>query len=310
MRIPGAAIPYAPNAVSSVPKHPAVGPENEPAKAIPVNDQPRSSVSISGQALLRQRIFYGGEPMYRSTLPAGMSRALYTSPNDFLTRQDCDLLSQVYAFAQESGADLKFVDSLAFDLGSYRWSDNGRIMNPHNRGHMFDREGHMVSYAFSDNDAATVKRILTSDALKTTQLDQGFIRFKTDIGYAANTFTHYEFMEQVINKFSAQGADVPPLDTRFSRREYNERTGVEHLSTEVYVPGPNGRPVRKGTAAAAAATNANDPNTVLGKNKKNALNTKPETIQDIFRRVMAKAFASGWGIRVRSLAEFLMKSGR
>ncbi|MDB5982034.1 MAG: hypothetical protein JWQ69_3049, partial [Pseudomonas sp.] len=67
--------------------------------------------------------------------------------------------------------------------------------------------------------------------------------------------------------------------------------------------------VPKGTAAA----NANDPSALPGKTKKNVFKTKPtapETVQDMFRRVMAKAFGSGWGIRIRSLAEFLMRSGR
>lgn len=238
-----------------------------------------------------------------------MAWSLYPVSVDFLTRQDCELLSQVYEFAQESGADLGFVDSLGFGLADYRSSDNGRIMGPHNIGNMFDSEGHKVSYTFFDKDAATVKRILASDALKTTQLDHGFIRFLTNVDYSALANKDFEFMEQVINKFSAKGAEVPPLDTRFLRHEYPDERCKVHLSKEMYEPGPNGRLVRKGSAAA----NPNDPNATLGKNKKNSLKTKPttpETVQDMFRRVMAKAFGSGWGIRVRSLAEFLMRSGR
>ncbi|MDB6141393.1 MAG: hypothetical protein JWP80_437, partial [Pseudomonas sp.] len=232
-----------------------------------------SKVSISGQALLKQRIFDGAEPRHRPLSVANTSASLFMNSADFLTRQDCQLLGEVYAFAQEGGADLQFVDNLGFSLADYRSLHNGERMGPHNNGTAFDSKGHMVSYTFSDKDAVTVKRILASDALKTTQLDQGFIRFQTDIAYAANTYTHYEFMEQVINKFSAKGTDVAPLDASFSRYEHNKRTGIEHLSKEVYEFGPNG-PVRKGTVA------ANDPSAALNQ-KKNALKTKPTTPESI-----------------------------
>lgn len=268
---------------------------------------PNSTVSISGQALLQQRVFCGREPLYLSKPPGNMSWAMYPIPVDFLTKQDCELLSQVYEFAQNSGADLGFVDNLGSNLADYRSNNNGRIMSPHNRGRMFDGEGHKVSYTFTDKDAATVKRILASDAIKTTQLDLGFIRFQTNVDYGALSYNNFEFMEQVIDKFSAKGADVPPLDARFLRYEYGKQTCVTHLSKERYEFGPNG-PVRKGTAAA----NANDPLGTLNK-KKNSLKTKttaPETVQDMFRRIMAKAWGSGFGIRIRSLAEFLMNSGR
>lgn len=268
-------------------------------------EMPMTKVSISGQALLRQRLFGGDEPIYRTKPPGNMSWAMYSKPNDFLSRQDCDLLSQAYEFAQESGADLRFVDNLGSELADYRSSDNGRIMGRHNEGRAFDSEGHKVFYSFLDKDVVTTQRILSSEALKTTQLDQGFIRYTTNPDYSAISYNQFEFLEQVINKFSAKGDDVPPLDARFSQYGYPEKRFNTRLSKEVYFT-PKGA-LRKGTAAA----NANDPNAISGKTKKNSSKpTTPESVQDMFRRVMAKAFGSGWEIKVRSLAEFLMRSGR
>jgi len=263
---------------------------------------PTTKVSISGQALLKQRIFDGGEPRYRPIAQANM----YLRVTDFLTKQDCQLLSEAYEFAQESGADLEFVDNLGFSLAEYRSKDNGRHMHPH--GDTLDGEGHLVSFSFLDKDAATIKRILASDELKTTRLDQGFIRFKTDVNYSATSLNCFEFLEQVINKFSAKGADVPPLDARFSRYEYPSKKFNMHLSTEKYENGPNGR-VRKGTAG----TNANDPNAALDRKKKNLLKTKPaasDPLQDTLRRIMSKVLRANSKTGIPSLADFLMKFTR
>lgn len=269
---------------------------------------PMTKVSISGQALMKQRVFDGAEPRHRPLSVADTSASLFMNANDFLTRQDCQVLSDVYAFAQESGADLRFADNLASSLADYRSFNNGQRIGRHNDGTTLDSEGHMVFYSFLDKDVVTTQRILASEALKTTQLDQGFIRYTTNADCSAIYNNQFEFLEQVINKFSAKGDEVPPLDARFSQYGVPEKRFNMRLSKEVYEFGPKGR-VPKGTAAA----NANDPSALPGKTKKNVFKTKPtapETVQDMFRRVMAKAFGSGWGIRIRSLAEFLMRSGR
>jgi hypothetical protein len=267
-----------------------------------------STVSISGQALLKQRIFDGSEPRHRPLSVANTSASLFMNPADFLTKKDCQMLERVYTFTQESGADLMFADDLGQSLAEYRSLNNGQRRGPHNDGTAFDSEGHMVSYSFLDKDAVTTQRILASEALKTTELDLGFIRYKTDVKYSATAGNQFEFLEQVINKFSAKGDDVPPLDARFSRCEFPKEAYKMHLSAEKYELGPNG-PVRKGTAAA----NANDPLAALGKNKKKSLNARlatPETLRAVLRQIMAKAMGTGVGLRMRSLAEFLMRSGR
>lgn len=299
MKISGADVSQPSITVPSILEQRVIKAPNESVKA-PVIEQARSSVSISGKAHILTRLFFSKDSSYepkviteRTAITERMSCAY------FLTQDDRKLIAEMYEYVQDQGADLAFVDDYAFELGYYRQDDNGQRVGPSNRGHYFDREGHMVSFSFTDKDATTAKRILESDGIKTTRLDQKFLRHQLDKDYGALHHSDFDFLEQVVNKFSAKGDDVPPLGAKFSRIQYLNNNYVEHLSKEVYF--------KKGSKK---ITDANDPNTVLAKKKKNALNTKPESVQDMFRRVMAKAFGSGWGIRVRSLAEFLMKSGR
>ncbi|MDB6141831.1 MAG: hypothetical protein JWP80_875 [Pseudomonas sp.] len=223
----------------------------------------------------------------------------------FLTQEDRQLIAEMYEYVQGQRADLAYVDDYAFTLGYYRQGDNGQLVGPQNRGYHFDREGHMVSVSFTDKDAAAANRILEGEGIQTTRLDQKYLRHKLNKDYGAMNHSDFDFLEQMVNTFSAKGDEVTPLGTKFARKEYINNNYVQHLSKEVYQSGPNG-PVRKGTVAAT------DPNAALN-NKKNSLNTKPinpETVQDMFRRIMAKAWGSGWGLPIRSLAEFLMNSGR
>jgi hypothetical protein len=299
MKISGAEVSQLSTKVPSILENPVIKASSDSAKT-PAIEQPRSSVSISGKSHILARLFFIKDSSYepriiteRTAITERMSCAY------FLTNDDRKLIAEMYEYVQDQGADLAFVDEYAFKLGYYRQGDNGQLVGPQNRGYHFDLEGHMVSVSFTDKDAATAKRILEGEGIKTTRLDQKYLRHQLDKDYGAMGHSDFDFLEQMINKFSAKGDDVPPLGTKFARIQYLDNNYVKHLSKEVYF-----------TRKPKNAADANDPNTALNKNKKNALNTKPETIQDMFRRVMAKAFASGWGIRIRSLAEFLMKSGR
>jgi hypothetical protein len=259
----------------------------------------RSTVSISGESLLRQRVFFSDDPTSKLPLQVKNTTETRMQPSvNFLTVSDRQLLGQIFEYAQEQGADLHYVDSLAFELALYRQADNGRIMLPANRGKDFDLEGHSVSYSFTDKDAATAKRILGSEALKTTRLDQGFIRFTLDKDYSAISHNDFEFMEQVINKFSARGADVPPLDAKFARHEYLKDNYIKHVSKKVYRD--------------RGGSNLGGTDPVLSKKKsiKQQPPAAPETLKDILRRIIFKAMRTSFSTRVPSLAEFLMKMRR
>lgn len=200
--------------------------------ATPVNPATRAEVSISGRALLLQRVFDVKDPAMEPPVMSRDAAGSFFMPDHlFLTHDDRDLLARIYEFAQEQNADLKFVDNLIFSLSDYRFHRDGRTKGAHNEGH-FDLEGHQVTHHFTERDAATAKRILASEALQTTELDKGFIRRITDENYSGINHNHFEFMEQVINRFSAKGAEMPPLGEAFAKYEpiYNNfimRTSVD-----------------------------------------------------------------------------------
>lgn len=236
----------------------------------------RSTVSISGEALLRQRLFHITDPNRALPVFVKMERGALGSRVDFLTGNDRQLLGNVYEWAQQQGADLKYVDDLGFRLASYRELDDGRIMVRENTGRSYDGEGHKFYLSFTDKDAASAKRILESDALKTTRLDHGFVRFITDKDYGAMSHNDFDFMEQVISRFS-NGKDEPqPLTPRFAKYERLKDNYVKTLSKEKYGDDKENVQNDQGTQSAAKKTTKPKPVTV-------------ESLRDDMRAALFKA---------------------
>ena len=199
----------------------------------------RSTVSISGEALLRQRLFHVTDP--NRTLPVlGKAECGRSYPDiSFLTLDDRALLGDAYAWASSEGADLAYVDELGFKLAHYREKDNGRISGRDNQGMRYDGEGHKVYFSFTEKDTATAKRIVESEASRTTRLDQGFIRYITDKDHSSMYHNDFEFMEQVINRFSSKNDEPQTLMPRFAKREYLKNNFVVTRSKEKYAVGHN-----------------------------------------------------------------------
>lgn len=155
-------------------------------------------------------------------------------PMPFLTRDDRQLLSDAYQYANDEGADLAYVDNLACSMANYRLHDNGRRTLPQSPGMNFDLVGHEVTYLFTEKNAAIASRILQSDEFETTQLDKGFLRHALDPRYSALTYLNFEFVEQMVNKFSSVGTAAESFGGRFSHFQPNQKNWVKQLSTEVY----------------------------------------------------------------------------
>ncbi len=213
--------------------------KNMPSIANPAlrSTSPDSAVTLSGQALLKHRVF-GFADSVPSAPMLGKAECGMSMPEAFfLTRDDRRLLSDVYEWASDQGADLVYVDELAFQLASYRESNNGGIMSPHNQGKVYDMEGHKVFYSFTEPHAAIAKRITESDGLKTTRLDQGFVRFITDKDYGSIGHNNFEFMEKVINRFATAGESAEQLGTDFATYKSQKSDYIRTLSKEKYTPG-------------------------------------------------------------------------
>ncbi|WP_447649473.1 hypothetical protein [Pseudomonas abietaniphila] len=206
-----------------------------PAASISSSEDPvarTTPVTLSGKALLMSRLFAGHAQEPAVTHPSKWLEAV--DPIPFLTINDRKLLADVYQFANDEGADLAYVDNLACGLAYYRVDDNGRRILPQTPGTSFDREGHEVTYLFTEKNATTAARILQSDGFKSTQLDTGFLRHALDARYSALTYLNFEFVEQVVNKFSSVGATLDDFGGCFSHFQPNQKNWIKHLSTEVY----------------------------------------------------------------------------
>ncbi|MEB0041308.1 MULTISPECIES: hypothetical protein [unclassified Pseudomonas] len=261
----------------------------------------KSTVTISGEAHMRQRLFHSDNPSYRLPSKILHPSALQSSSEpavNFLTQGDRVVLSKIYKFAEEQGADLAYVDVLGYGLANYRAS--ARFLSPLNNGQDLDSKGHMLSYRFTDKDTATIKRVLASDAIKTTELDQGFIKFAMNKDYSVMNHHDFEFMEKVINKFSAKG-DESPLGARFATHTYVDKNYSVHASKETY-KFKNG----KAQVVDALLDLGRKAKGKTGASKQSA-SAPPETLKDILRRIIFKAMGSNFRNGLPSLADFLMR---
>ncbi|TFY86630.1 hypothetical protein DYL61_27485 [Pseudomonas nabeulensis] len=140
------------------------------------------------------------------------------SQYNYLNYEDRALVSQMYAYAQSQGADLAYVDRVAFALGTYRYFDDGRRIFNSNSGHHYDKQGHQLRYDYLEKDAAAATRILNGMAINTTRFDQGFLRHILDPGYGAlaGMGDSLGFLEKMVSKFSNEDAELSVLGSEFA----------------------------------------------------------------------------------------------
>jgi hypothetical protein len=188
------------------------------------------------------RLFATDDPDAKPAMLSGngMGTDLFKNRHLFLTADDRSLLSDMYAYADSQGADLNYVDSVAYDLADYRRKDNGKISGNVNNGNSFDLEGHQRTYSFIDVDAATAERIKSSDALNTTRFDRGFLEYHLDPGYDFNHTSDFAFLETMVTKFSdSDQAQTPGLPSKFQTYTSNGAKAYEvHHSEEVVLERP------------------------------------------------------------------------
>lgn len=137
------------------------------------------------------------------------------NPNLFLNREDRALFADMYAYAQAQGVDLVYVDALAMTLGTYRHHSDGRQLLGGNTG--YDAERYRVTFDFKPEDAAIASRVLNGSAINSTRIDQGFLRYilHPDHGAFMN-IGGIPFLEKMVNKFSSEGDQQPPLGSEFA----------------------------------------------------------------------------------------------
>jgi YD repeat-containing protein len=212
-----------------------------------------SPVFLSGRGLMMSRLFKG-----HAVEPATVAYDPNLStlfPTLFLLPEDRDLLSAVYEFANVEGADLAYVDDLAWSIAYYRKSDNGREIIPQRPLKRFDTEGHEVSYSFNEESARTAHRILNGSAVSTTVVDRGFLRFALDVDYSPMSSLNFRFLEQIVSKFSDKGEVVSDFGRQFDHFALDHKNWIKNVSEQTYdlstgVPFLKGTPPDSGAALA------------------------------------------------------------
>lgn len=169
------------------------------------------SVSLSGEAIMLSRL-YGSEQAVPATPLVGMSQAnVGANPVMWLTADDRNALSGMYAYAQQTGADLRYVDYVAFQLAYYRQTEGTPVSN-WNDTPRYDNEGHRLTFYFNDEDAASAKAIQNNSS--NTKLDQGFLNYILDPGYGQNHIMNFQFLEKYATR-DAAADDANSLATEF-----------------------------------------------------------------------------------------------
>jgi hypothetical protein len=101
------------------------------------------------------------------------SSSVEDSGNAFnlITYQDRKTLVSAYQFAIDNNLDLDQVDRLAFDMAVHRMSSYSLV-----EANIYDANGKLVIREHPEQVAEVVDRILNSDRLKESKLDEKFIR--------------------------------------------------------------------------------------------------------------------------------------
>ncbi|CAD6558119.1 hypothetical protein LMG28727_06527 [Paraburkholderia kirstenboschensis] len=187
------------------------------------------SVTLSGRALMLSRL-YGSEQRIPASIPEFNDNTVGLPLVDWLTDADRDTLSDMYSYAQQQGADLNYVDDIAFDMGMYRrYSPSEANIND---GGTYDSGGHQLSVSFGKNDTAAADSIMNGDAIRSTKVDKGFLKYELDPGFSPNHSANFKFLGQMVDHFS-DAKTKQPLSPEFSTFTIQKEATVVHGSKEV-----------------------------------------------------------------------------
>ena len=196
-----------------------------------------------GRQIMLDRLYGGREPPVMDSTGGLTFTHLCHSSNDFLTKNDRQLLSDIYAYAQDKDVDMAYVDRIAWNIGHYRLFDNGRFIGGFN-GNTYDLQGWQKTISFTEPDAAIASRVLNGSAINSTRFDQGFLRHILDPSFGAiNNSGYFGFMEHVVTKFSAESHTADPLENQFAtyvpkpREEYYVMTTSS--TVRLHLPEPD-----------------------------------------------------------------------
>ncbi len=126
---------------------------------------------------------------------------------------------------------------MAWQLGHYRHLSDGGQQLSHDDG--YTSEGYRITFHFKEQDAAIASRILNGSAINSTRIDPGFLRhiLNPDYGSLSN-IGGIPFLEQMVLKFSAEGASQAALGSEFAtfNRIENKDNVLVTTNTDTKLP--------------------------------------------------------------------------
>ncbi|OCQ18259.1 hypothetical protein A7985_24405 [Pseudoalteromonas luteoviolacea] len=168
-----------------------------------ITESGKASNTVTSQsehyyAVMVKDIFAGNEPDVLSGVDGMSFSNVSKSPFEFLTQEDRTLLAGMYEYADQNDIDFEYIKRLASDLGDYRKHNDGKLVSNFNNGH-FDEHGHQLNVSFTAKDQATIDSLISSNALSSSKLDQGFVSFITEPGLGALSHVgSYEFLQHMV----------------------------------------------------------------------------------------------------------------
>ncbi|CAD6558117.1 hypothetical protein LMG28727_06526 [Paraburkholderia kirstenboschensis] len=170
---------------------------------------------------------YGSEQGVPAKPLVGIAKSADGSnPVEWLTAGDRDALSDMYAYAQGQGADLEYVDMVAFQLGYYRQTTGVSTVNWNASGAgSYDADGHRPAYVFNAQDTVSANAILNGRGVTSAKLDKGFLNYILDPGYGQNHIANFQFLEKFVNRGSNAGS-TQSLGAEFSTFRVKQEVGT------------------------------------------------------------------------------------
>jgi len=192
-------------------------------------------VTLSGKGLMLSRLF--GDTDASPPVQTQLTRTTTAMPSvNFLTNDDRDMLSKLYAQAQQQGTDLQYVDDLAHDLGDYRMF--GGVEANANDGKTYDVSRHVQTFHFTNTDTATASAILNGKGSVNTTLDAGFLHYELDPGFSFIHRANFVFLQEVVNKFGQGATDAgQTFDASFTAyKSQGKNNFIVDSSSEISLP--------------------------------------------------------------------------
>ena len=157
----------------------------------------------SGRELMISRLWEVNDQNYDPVQVSRFERDSYRGKvYSFLNQEDRKLVSELYEYARDKEIGFEKVDSFAFGLAHYRQYPDSQP------GYLGGASDKSFTAEFWPEDEKIILNLLTSNAIKDTTIDHGFLAYMFELpNKTARTNFSFEFLQEVVFSHSASGSD-------------------------------------------------------------------------------------------------------